>query len=243
MRATAASALDRSSLLELFARTFPADGAGLAFPTVAGHLSPPARAFVFGGVLRNAVLALLLQKRFPIRDVDYVVFGLASDDELYDAFAQQHPRRNSFGGLKIDVGGVTVDIWRAELEQVIAGQSPHTAEPEDFLHCVTLTTDAVLYDPYARILYERQFVRAITDRTIDVGRDSRWIDPWVPYHVAHLAYVRRLTGFRISAGAAARVRDFATACVIEQAVRYLEAKGRCERPRDAVSSLVLEARA
>lgn len=243
MRAAPASALDRSSLLDLLVRAFTPDGAELAFPTIAGRLRPPARAFVFGGVLRNAVLAPMLQKRFAIRDVDYVVFGLASDDELYDAFAPQHPRRNSFGGLKIDVGGVTVDVWRAELEQVIAGQSPHRVEPEDFLHCVTLTTDAVLYDPRARFVYEQQFVRAITDRTIDVGRDSRWIDPWVSYHLAHLAYVRRLTAFRLGARAAARVRNFATACMIEQAVRYLEAKGGCERPRDAVSSLVFEARA
>ncbi len=241
MRVAPVSSLDRSSLLDLLARAFTPDGAELAFPTIAGRLRPPAQAFVFGGVLRNAALAPMLQKRFSIRDVDYVVFGLANDDELYDAFAPEHPRRNSFGGLKIDVRGVTVDVWRSELEQVIAGQSPHTAEPEDFLHCVTLTTDAVLYDPRARILYEQQFVRAITDRTIDVGRDSRWIDPWVPYHFAHLAYVRWLTGFRLSAGAAVRVRDAAAACVIEPAVRYLEAKGGCERPRDAVSSLISEA--
>lgn len=236
------STLDRSFVLHTFARAFSPEGTALAFPTIAGHLRPPARVLLFGGVLRNAVLSAVVHKRFPIRDVDYVVFGLDSDDELYEAFAAQHPRRNSFGGLKLDVDCVAVDVWRAELEQIIAGQSPRATEPEEFLHCVTLTTDAVLYDPRAAILYEQEFIRAIRDRTIDVGRDSCWIDPWVPYHVAHLAYVRQLTGFRISTRARARVRDAASASVVEQAVRYLETKGTCERPRDAVSSLVSEAR-
>lgn len=241
MRSALVSGLDRRSLLNLLVRMFMPDAAELAFPTIADCLRPPAQAFVFGGVLRNAVLARVLQKQFSIRDVDYVVFGLASDDELYDAFTVWHPKRNSFGGLKIDIGNVTVDVWRAELEQIIAGLPPRPAEPEDFLHCVTLTTDAVLFDPRTPIVYEQQFVRAITERTIDVGRDSRWIDPWVPYHLAHLAYVRQLTGFRLSVGAAARVRASASASVIEQAVRYLGAKDSCEGPHDAVASLVREA--
>lgn len=242
VRATHAPTIDRSFVLDVLARTVAREAEALAFPTVAGRLRPPARAFVFGGVLRNAVLSALRQERLPWRDVDYVVFGLDSDDELYEAFAPDHPRRNSFGGLKLELGGTTIDIWRAELQATIAGQASRVVEPEEFLPCVTLTVDAVLYDPRAATLYEQGFVHALRERTIETGRDSRWIEPWVPYHLAHLAYVRELTGFAIGPGAAACVRTAGSAAVVEAAVRYLESKGTCPHPRDTVASLVAEAR-
>jgi hypothetical protein len=238
---TSTSSLDRSFVVESIRHALDQWGIAFTIQRVTSRLAPPAETFVFGGALRNAVLSAILNKAFSVKDLDFVVFGLASDDELQSAFANERPRRNSFGGMKLSLEGITVDIWRAELELKIAGQQPQVASIDDFLECVTLTTDAILYNPDVAVFSEQAFLHTMAHRTIDLGKHSRWIDPWVPYHLAHLAYVRELTGFSISDEARARVSEAASESVVEQAVQYLESRGKCVNPREAVLLLVSEA--
>lgn len=238
MRPVPAPFLDRAFALEVIQRTVERRSIATIVQEVTTRLPAPAQTLVFGGVLRNSVLSEILHKPFPVRDLDFVVFGLATDEELYRAFALEQPRRNSFGGAKLSVSGITVDVWRAELELRIAGQPPQVTNIEDFLKCVTLTTDAVLYDPPTATLYEQGFLNAMSQRMIDLGADSLWVSPWKPYHLAHLAYVHRLTGFRISDRARACAREAASQPVIEEAVQYLESRGKCTNPRAAVVSVL-----
>ncbi len=242
MPAGSTTHLDRPFVVRSLQRVFEREfGKGL-FLAVTERFQAPARALVFGGVLRNAVLSAVLRKSFPVRDVDFVVFGLANDDQLYAGFRAERPQQNSFGGLKVIVQGLIVDIWRAELALEIAGQPPHVAGIEEFLKCVTLTTDAILFDPQSPTVYEQGFLRAIRHEEIDLGSHSRWSDHWTPYHLAHLAYLRELTGFRISAPARMRVRETATESAVEQAIQYLESRNKCRSPRDAVLALIHETR-
>lgn len=238
MRAVPMSSPDRSFALRCIKGVLERSDVAMAIDEVVGHVAAPAQAFVFGGVLRNAVLAEMLQTSMALRDLDFVVFGVMSDHQLHDAFAAARPGRNRFGGMKLGVNGFTVDIWRAELELTIAGQTPQVTSITDFLDCVTLTADAVLYDPRSATLHERGFLEAMARRTIDLGTRSRWLDPWVAYHFAHMAYVHEVTGFALSETARARVREHASTSVIEQAVRYLQSKDTCANPRATVLSLV-----
>lgn len=166
-----------------------ADGLDSLARAVVERFARPARAFVFGGLLRNAVLSQRFGRSLPLRDLDIVVFGLSSDEELETRFERDPRRRNSFGGLKVEVLGAVVDIWRAELQLQIAGAGSLAATLESFLRCVTLTTDAVLFDVSEGLLYETGFLRSIQEEIIDVGAASRWLPHWVGYHLAHLAYV------------------------------------------------------
>jgi hypothetical protein len=241
MRAPSTSSLDRPFVVRTIEQALDLWGITSTIQKVTDHFTHPVQTFVFGGALRNAVLSSILNKPFLVNDLDFVVFGLASDEEIHTAFAAEQLRRNSFGGMKLSMDGITVDIWRAELELKIAGQQPLVASVDDFLECVTLTTDAILYKPGVVALKEQGFLRTMAQRVIDIGEHSQWINPWVPYHLAHLAYVRELTGFRISDRALARVSEVASESVSEQAVEYLESKGKCTNPRDAVLSLVSEA--
>lgn len=240
MRTAPTSPLDRGFALGVIQSALEKQGTAAVVQEVASRFPRPARTLVFGGVLRNSVLSEILHKPFPVRDLDFVVFGLRNDEELHKAFPLEQPRRNSFGGAKLSVGEFTLDIWRAELELRIAGQPPQVAAIEDFLKCVTLTTDAVLYDPGSAKIYEQGFLRAMSQRTIDLGTRSRWLEPWLPYHLAHLAYVRELTGFAVSDRVRARVREAASESVVEQAVQYLVSRGKGTNPREAVSALLSE---
>lgn len=241
MNPTSTSSLDRAFVIRSIQSALDRWGITVAIQKVTSRLPPPAQIFLFGGVLRNAVLSAILDKPFPVKDLDFVVFGLASDDEILRAFAAQRPSRNSFSGMKFNMDGITVDIWRAELELKIAGQASQAARVDDFLECVTLTTDAILYHPGEAMFSEEGFLRTMAEKTIDLGLHSQWIDPWVSYHLAHLAYVRELTGFRISDRARARVREAASESAVEKAVHYLELRGKCINPQEAVLSLVSEA--
>lgn len=240
MRTAPTSPLDRGFALGVIQSALEKQGTAVVVQEVASRLSRPAQTFLFGGFLRNSLLSEILRKPLPVRDLDFVVFGLGADDELHRAFKLEKPRRNSFGGAKISVGEFTVDIWRAELELRIAGQPPQVAGIEDFLKCVTLTTDAVLYDPRSAKLYEEGFLRAMSQRTIDLGTRSRWVEPWLPYHLAHLAYVRELTGFDVSDRVRACVREAASEPVVEQAVQYMESRGKSSNPRGVLTSLLNE---
>lgn len=237
-----ATPLTPTLVLEALERVLTSPQHRSVLRTVCSSFHAPARALLFGGVIRNAVLASVLHRSFPARDADFVVFGMPSDDHLYDALKAFHPARNSFGGLKIQVDGSTVDIWRAELEQQIAGQPPIVQGVDDLLRCVTLTTDAVLYDPNEHIIFEEGFIQAVNTRTIDIGAQSRWIEPWLHYHLAHLAYVHMLTGFALTPQTHRVAREALSESVIEQSIAYLESRHKCDDPRQAVLALVGEVR-
>lgn len=234
------SPLTRAFVLDSVEREFASPSRKAMLSKVCSRFQAPARALLFGGVIRNAVLASTLHRPFPKRDADFVVFGVASDESLYEALKSFHPHRNSFGGIKIDMDGSTVDIWRAELEQLIAGQPPVVSSLDDFLQCVTLTTDAVLYDSSEGMIYEEGFIQAVNERTIDIGARSCWIEPWIHYHLAHLAYVRALTGFVLSPRARQVARQALSESMVEQAVAYLTSRHKCDDPRQVLLALARE---
>ena len=242
MRTAPTSVLDRRVVLETLARVFDREGMMPRLSAVTQRLKAPAQVWLFGGAIRNAILSEKLDHYVPIRDLDFVVFNI-EDDALAKAFAPEAPRLNTFGGLKVTLEGLTVDIWRAELQWLIAGHAqPMARTIEAYLNCVTLTTDAVLYDVQRKELQEQGFLRAMSERTIDIGADSHWVEPWVPYHLAHLAYVRSLTNFEVGERARSTVREVATGGVIERAVQYLATGNKCDDPRRVVVTLVQHVR-
>ena len=241
MRTASAQLLDRAFVVESVEREFAQTAKKSILSKVCSGFGAGTRALLFGGVIRNAVLSAMLHKPFPRRDTNFVVFGMGSDEDLSEALEPLHPHRNSFGGLKIEVDGATIDVWRAELQRLVAGQPPVVTSFDEFLRCVTLTTDAVLYDIAQGTIYEEGFIYALRTQTIDLGANSRWVEPWIHYHLAHLAYVRALTGFALSPRAREAARNALTGPFIEQAVAYLASRRKCDDPREVVLALQHEA--
>jgi hypothetical protein len=215
---------------------------GRVIETVRERLSSPLAVMIQGGFLRNSVLARRFGIDFPSRDLDFVVGGLQSDGELIKRFEDKDPQPTTFGGVKLVLDGVRTDIWRAELQMQVAGHEPQPSPLPDILRYVTLTTDAVGYDLDTGMLHERGFHNAIRDRIIDAGECSNWLPRWRPFHVAHLAYVRVITGFTLSALLRQRLRDNLNPKVLREATEYLLTRKQRADATECINVLLSEMR-
>jgi hypothetical protein len=216
---------------------------------VVSQIPPPREVMVLGGVLRDAVLRELLGIEKNPRDIDFLVLGMVADVELKYCFENyQSLSTTTFGGVKLKIEGISVDIWRAEQQIKVAGHLPPPLRSEDespgeVLKYVTLTTDAIAYHLGRRELYEAGFYSAIDRREIDLGERSQWLPPWVPYHLAHLASVWEVTGFSLSQRVLRSIRETVSPADISQAVSYLEERKRIPDAARVIESLIQEARA
>lgn len=82
-----------------------------------GRLSgPPRPIYLFGGLLRDL---LLFGPDASPRDVDLVIGGGTTGEELADALTAYIDRRTRFGGLQLVVEGVPVDKGRPALAEAL----------------------------------------------------------------------------------------------------------------------------
>jgi hypothetical protein len=204
---------------------------------VGSRLPQSSQLMVQGGFLRNVVLQSQLGISVRQRDLDFVVGGIDSDEQLAHLFRHDHAHRTTFGGVKLLLQDVKVDIWRAELQMRVAGHQPYTCPLTEILQYVTLTTDAVGYDPAACELHECGFLRAMQDREIDAGPKSIWLLKWLPFHVAHLTFVRSITGFSLSDEIVSRLKTSLTPPVLGQAAEYLRNRKGEPRAEELVHAL------
>ena len=61
--------------------------------------------YLFSGVIRNYFIN---RKYDALRDIDFII---ASEVKIEDLFPEMNVRKNSFGGYKIHIDNLTVDLW------------------------------------------------------------------------------------------------------------------------------------
>lgn len=201
----------------------------------------PARVFLVGGFIRDAVLRSFHDIHSSPRDLDFVVFEFETD-RLYEHLNPAgNPRPTTLGGAKVGIGDWSVDVWTPYQQIEVAGGEPYKCTPEQLLNYSTLTTDAVLFDSAGADIHERDFLRAMNDRTIDLGRSSKWVPRWAPYHLAHLAYVWSFTKFKLSPRALAIVVENDSSQIRTRAINYLRENKKIENAFDLIDELICAA--
>ncbi len=133
--------------------------------------------FYFGGLLRDLWLDLI-----P-RDVDIV--SLHSLDSIKNAFADYPISYNRFGGMKLSIEGMNVDIWKVE--------DTHYFKENDFpLRCIHLLPDTVFFNLESivyevnasegyRLGWENGFFDGCENKTID---SIRMVNPFPELQLA-----------------------------------------------------------
>lgn len=186
---------------------------------------------IVGGFLRDAVLSKVYGRKRSFVDLDIIVFGVPEGDFLVEVLHEKLVRQTTFGGVKLDVDGIPVDVWRAELQAEVSGASIPGIKPTEFIKFITLTTNSVGYDIVNDRMVEHGFIQSIHDRVIELGERTKWLPQWAPYHLAHLAYTRCLTGFSLGRSAALQVLDSASnSGVVDEATRYLRSNKSVKHP-------------
>src|SRR5581483_2429870 len=104
--------------------------------------------YVMGGLLRDLFLERALHIRAKPSDLDLVVFGAESVQDVRNKLGSAILATNSFGGVKCRLRstGLVFDLWRVEDHtNMVRARQPHTIE--QLLQHNLLDIDAILWDP------------------------------------------------------------------------------------------------
>mgnify|MGYP000944873988 CR=1 FL=1 len=110
------------------------------------------RPFLFGGTLRD----LCLSWSAPPRDLDFVVPG-ASMEQLEEELGQYIERRTRFGGLRLRIRSLPVDIWPLEQTWAFTAGLVERPTPETLPRTTFLTVEAAAIELRPRPGRAREF--------------------------------------------------------------------------------------
>lgn len=128
-------------------------------------LSEKTNLYIFSGVIRNFFLGIN-----DVRDLDVVI---EQNIDIKDLFGNDFPiRLNSFGGYKIDINNVNVDLWLLEKTWAIQYQKRLDIELDSLHKFIPSTAffnfSAILYSfNEHKFYYKNDFLRFIRDKEIN----------------------------------------------------------------------------
>lgn len=135
-----------------------------AFLNFIAHAIPDGEVYLFGGVLRD--LALLGRRGFN-SDVDLVVEGNWSHFITYLESLKAH--KNKFGGYRLMIGEMPVDIWHAEETWAIKQGLVSYKGIASLTNTTVLNWDAILMNWRTRnFIYRKDYFEEINTRVLDI---------------------------------------------------------------------------
>lgn len=132
------------------------------------EISSKTDVYVFSGVIRNYLLGEPLS-----RDVDFVVRNLDSIEIPLDLRQNYVIKKNSFGGYKVKIGGLTIDIWDIEKTWTLTRNPNLKATPNTLLKTVFFNFSSIIYDIKRRaFVFGDDFTKFYRNKEIDVVNES-----------------------------------------------------------------------
>lgn len=132
------------------------------------------RACVFGGTVRDIAVR---GPYSPTRDIDIVVDGV-SVDEMADRLGGWVVRRNSFGGLHLNVRGTLFDIWPLHETWALKrwGSGPNSLYSTfqslpltTFMSVESVAVSLYPSDRGGREVYEKGFFESVSSRVVELN--------------------------------------------------------------------------
>jgi hypothetical protein len=149
-------------------RTYPVIGKPVKFFEKLSE-SEEIQSFYFGGVLRDVYLG------FVPRDLDYVV-NSGQWDRFEEATKTFQIKRNRFGGLKLNVFGVSVDAWSVGSTYAFAHEMTLPASPTKLPETTMLNAESIVLEvwaPEGKLWgFEKGFFDACDSKTLEIQ------NPW-----------------------------------------------------------------
>lgn len=206
-------------------RAFQKTHAGRDLRLLLDVLPPHCRPFVMGGLLRDMLLERVLRIPAKPADIDIVIFGAASLEEVLGKFADGACSRNAFGGIKYRFRprGILFDLWRVEDHtNMDQGSKPYSIE--QLLRHNLLDVDAILWDPTTDQLHDCGCLQAITSGKIGLASPEGVSRKFVASQVAHVLTVACKTKFPLSEELRSFVAKASGQCAKADVDRILERK-------------------
>lgn len=150
--------------------------------------------YLIGGVLREYKDHKYIQE---LRDIDIVV-DAEDKKSCKEMLGTYNPRKNSFGGYKIDCKGLIVDIWFldetwAYREGIV--ECPREQYGERLTDTVFLNIDGIAYDWNKEIWKEEKYDEAMRSEEIDIVLGQ---NPQIKLNIIRAMVLRRRYNFSFS---------------------------------------------
>jgi hypothetical protein len=219
-----------SHLLSQELREFLATDAGNDFKSLVELFPAAWKVVVMGGLLRDMLLRTILGVEMRPADVDMVVFGARSIDEIKSKLGSVIQSTNAFGGVKCQLraGGMVFDLWRIE-DHTNMSEEPQPHDLEQLLRHNLLDVDAILWSPASDELHDCGCLGAIENRRIGMMGSEGISEKFLASQVAHVLVIAFKTGFSLAENARSFVASASAQCRPGEIERIVARK----LPRDA----------
>jgi len=210
-----------SDALHEFQRTL----AGRDFRSLIDRFPSNWKTLVMGGLLRDMLLERVLKIEARPADIDLVIWGASSIDEIRRKLGNATLSTNAFGGVKCRLrpNSLVFDLWRVDDHTNMARASkPHTVE--QLLRHNLLDVDAILWDPKTDRLHDCGCLQAITAGRIGLESREGISQEAVAPQVAHVLVVAYKTNFPLSDEVRLFVSNASQRCAATDVERIIERK-------------------
>jgi hypothetical protein len=212
-------------LLSQELREFLATDAGRDLTLLLSLFPEGWKGMVMGGLLRDMLMQKILKLEQTRTDVDMVISGADSIDEIKDKLGTVIRSTNAFGGVKCQLrpNGTVFDLWRVEDHTNMArARKPHSIE--QILRHNLLDVDAILWDAATDCLHDCGCVRAIEARRIGLMGAEGISREFLATQVAHVLVVAFKTNFTLSDELRSFVADASARCRPSDIEKAIERK-------------------
>jgi hypothetical protein len=204
---------------------FLASKAGRDFALLTSFFPAEWKAVVMGGLLRDLLLDRGLKIDTKPSDVDLVIFGANSIDEIRSKLSNTIHSTNAFGGVKCQLhpDGMVFDLWRVEDHTNMAlAPKPHTIE--QLLRHNLLNIDAILWDPATDCLHDCGCLIAVETGRIGMIGPEGISREFLATQVAHVLVIAFKTNLPLSDEVRSFVTNASAHCRLIDIERTLERK-------------------
>ena len=178
-----------------------------------------------GGLLRDLLLERVLRIGAKPSDIDIVIFGAESVQDIRNTLGAAILSTNAFGGVKCRLRptGLVFDLWRVEDHtNMVHASKPHTIE--QLLRHNLLDIDAILWDPATDRLHDCGCLKAITAERIGLRGSQGISETAAATQIVHVLTVAYKTGFPLSDNVRSFVAAASRRCPAAEVENILDRK-------------------
>lgn len=148
---------------------------------------------LFGGIIRNYYVNNFVEKP---RDIDIVLHSCENFDfEEYLNFNGYSYYVNKFGGYKLELDELNIDIWPIESTWAFKENIINFESIKDLNKTVFLSTDAIFYNFTSRQLFDNGFLDSIQKKEIDIVLEK---NPFPEINLAKALYLKNKLNLKFS---------------------------------------------
>lgn len=158
---------------------------------ILNDISQKTDVYVFSGMIRN-----FFWGESYFRDLDIVVGNIDSVINTIKAVDSKVDFKiNSFGGIKVKIQNLTIDVWGLESTWGIQQESMDL-NPRSLLKTAFFNFSAIVFDyNKSKFYYDNAFINFLQNRMMDVVYKN---NPNIPLCIINSCYYRGIYGFGLS---------------------------------------------